>query len=605
MVGAILPFSTNDIDCRDTVAELEDGVFEWTRTFTARRATNARLTMDFAAAHKSSFSMIPAVNYNGNNWGTGHDPKGFEKDGEPWSYAYHRCAIAGATYSEGEEYSVALFGKLESPFSCSLIPQDDTAVHRLIWPEEERPLTYGGRDRYDPAFESILRLEAGEEFTATAYIVVEPVSLPRASYRKMLDFAWRMSYHVPKASFVPEKLWELGVRYAKESLWAEEGVFKGFSIGLTWPEDRWIQRPGGKYEAGWCGQNLSLANALLFDYLRTKDHSSLEKGIAALDTWADHARLDCGLLRVQFDPILTNWTGPERQDACNLGWAAGEFFEGHRLAGECGVDRPAYREIALGICDFAVEHQQADGRFGKAWTNDGECVDPNGTIGCFLIPPLVTAHQLTGDAKYLDAAVRAYDFYISDLARDGFSTAGALDTHCIDKESAIPLLTSALALYELTGRADYIKWAELTSYYLATWQWHYSTPYPEGTALRDLGYDTFGGTSVSTQHHHIDPYALSFVIPWLKLAEITGDDVWRERALAAWANGCIGVSDGSLVVMGKPRPAGSQDEGYLHTRWGNTFNVSQWLVAWPTAFRLGALRGLTDWSVLGAVGAVS
>ena len=37
--------------------------------------------------------------------------------------------------------------------------------------------------------------------------------------------------------------------------------------------------------------------------------------------------------------------------------------------------------------------------------------------------------------------------------------------------------------------------------------------------------------------------------------------------------------------MGKKRPYGSQDEGFLHTRWLQPFAVSQWLVAWPTAFR--------------------
>jgi hypothetical protein len=60
----------------------------------------------------------------------------------------------------------------------------------------------------------------------------------------------------------------------------------------------------------------------------------------------------------------------------------------------------------------------------------------------------------------------------------------------------------------------------------------------------------------------------------------------------------IGVSDGQLEVMGKKRPVGSQDEGFYHTRWYHPFDVSQWLVAWPTAFRLEVLRKLDDWSVL-------
>ena len=42
---------------------------------------------------------------------------------------------------------------------------------------------------------------------------------------------------------------------------------------------------------------------------------------------------------------------------------------------------------------------------------------------------------------------------------------------------------------------------------------------------------------------------------------------------------------------------GGQDEGAFHTRWGDAFNVSQWLVAWPGAFRLEVLRQHEDWAM--------
>lgn len=68
--------------------------------------------------------------------------------------------------------------------------------------------------------------------------------------------------------------------------------------------------------------------------------------------------------------------------------------------------------------------------------------------------------------------------------------------------------------------------------------------------------------------------------------------------MAIWYNGTQGVSDGTLVVMGKVRPAGSQDEGFFHTRWADDFNVSQWLVAWPGAFRLEVMRKIGDLDLL-------
>jgi hypothetical protein len=85
---------------------------------------------------------------------------------------------------------------------------------------------------------------------------------------------------------------------------------------------------------------------------------------------------------------------------------------------------------------------------------------------------------------------------------------GALDTHCIDKESSIPLLNSTLTLFDLTGEAHYLKWAERAAYYPDSGQWHHTIRYPAGTALHALQYDTFGSTAVSTRHPHQDPYGL-------------------------------------------------------------------------------------------------
>ena len=412
----------------------------------------------------------------------------------------------------------------------------------------------------------------------------------------MLDAAWALNAHPPAMRFDPEDLWELGVQFAKDSLWAEEKSFKGFSIGLRSDGRKWVQRESWKYEIGWAGQNASLANSLFADYLKTQDRTSLDMAVKCLDAWARNGRLRNGLFRCHFD-YLIGLADPkdEVQDACNLGQAAQAFFEAYDLAAKCRLQKPEYRETAFGICDFAVRAMRPDGRIGRDWRNDGSALDAEGTVGAFLIPPLATAYRITHKPEYLDAAERAYAYYAGEFARNGFTTAGALDTDCIDKESASPLLKAALDLHDLTGKEKYLQSAEDVSYYLASWQWHYTTPFPEGTVLKELGYDTLGGTAVSTQHHHQDPYAVIIVNDWIKLANLTGKVIWRERALAAWANGMSGVSNGDLVVLGKKRPAGSQDEGFCHTRWLFPASVSQWLVAWPTAFRLETLRLSTNW----------
>ncbi|AFH62782.1 hypothetical protein ACVNS2_19190 [Paenibacillus caseinilyticus] len=593
-IGDVLPFEDERFAVTDTFEPLREGLLQWTRQFTYRGESTApsKLSMDFATDYEPEYYMIPSVTYNGNGWGSGLEPKGLVRDGQPWVFAWHRAAVAGATYSEGGGISVALFG--EPPldmqgFSCSLVPAAGRIIHRLIWPVAETPATYYYRDHYSEAFEVERTFVPGETFTARAFLALNAYTEPRTAWRMMLEEAWRMQQHPLQVWFEPERIWELGMAYAKNSLWAEDGDFRGFAIGRYWDGEKWVQRR--HYEIGWCGQNASLANSMLVDYLNSGNEDSLHRGLAVLDNWTASGRLPNGMIHCHYDYVI-GFESAERevQDACNLGTAALNLFEAEELARRCGVERPIYRETALGICDFALSVQSPEGQIGKSWKCDGTPHDPEGTVGCFLIPPMVKAYELTGNEAYLHGAELGYRYYIRELLENGYTTAGALDTYCVDKESSIPLLKAGLALFQITGKRTYLEWAEHAAWYLATWQWHHTVGYDAGTALGDMGYDTFGGTAVSTQHHHIDPFALVFVEDWLELAELTGNRIWRDRAIAAWANATIGISDGSLTLMGKLRPEGSQDEGFLHTRWGDKFNVSQWLVAWPTAFRLEVLR---------------
>jgi hypothetical protein len=285
-------------------------------------------------------------------------------------------------------------------------------------------------------------------------------------------------------------------------------------------------------------------------------------------------------------------------DACNLGTGALHFFEAYELLLKCGIDRPDCIDAAMGICDFALSHQDEDGCFAKSWKPDGSLFVKAGSVGCFLVPPLLKAYERTGEKKYLESAERAMSFYYGDFDRDGYTTAGALDTYSIDKESASPMLGACMALYEVTGKREYVDMARNLAYYISSWQWHYSCIYDDTCTLGKIGFDTFGSTGVSTMHNGLDHYALHDVVSFVKLAEATGEKIWFDRACAFWANATQLISDGTLVINGRTRVAGSQDEAICHCRWermragGDFFTPTQWLVAWPCAFRMEIMRNM-------------
>ncbi|MDR2754845.1 MAG: hypothetical protein LBC20_03985 [Planctomycetaceae bacterium] len=593
----------------ETLTALDDNTFKIVRTYKAENdVNNAQICFDYVHNEKANWWMIPSVSYNGNQWGRGKEPKGATENGHWRTFSYRRTSIPGATYSEGDRFAVAMWSDTPTSeyhdFSCSLAPEESQTTHRILWPEEELPTMYSGRDHYADGYKKKIHLKKGDTVTLTLYLVVNTVEPDHQAIHHFLRKAWEYAEKPVIPVFDTQKLWELGIRYAAESLWAEEGSFKGFSIGLVADGEKgWKQRSGGKYEIGWCGQNASLANSLLTDYIKHRHTESLNKALTALDTWANNCPLPNGLFITRYDNILTNGDIGV-MDACNLGTAALNFFEARDLTRTAGLDRPLYERIARNICDFVKADQQPEGVYARGWTPDGKCYIREGTIGCFMVPPMLEAYRRSGDSAYLVSATKAYDYYLKALKTDGYTTAGALDTWCIDKESSMPLLRASLMLYEITSDSVYLDNAISVSYYLSTWLWHYQGIYPENDNFTVYRYNTFGATSVSTQHHHLDPYALFWVSDWIKLADLTGDNQWKEKALAVWRNGCQLVSDGTLEINGRIRPAGSQNEAYFECNFAfgtDAKRINSWLVAWPGAFRLETLRRLNDFQLLNSV----
>ena len=622
----------------DTFKKIEDGAWKWHRH---TDAPTDKMRMEVTLLGEATFTMVPAVSYNGNGWGKTPEYVGDRaEDGTPWSWASHRVTIPSCTYSENEQISLALMAEPNSNSACSLYKVNEGEKHVLIFPEEEKPKTLH-RHFWGEPFQGTM--EPATDFEGILFVSESDGT--RHRYKTMLDFAWRYYGHSIKPPYSAKELYRLSIAYARYLLQKEKDGFVGFTSGAQWiPKLNGYQKSEHGYELGWVGQNASFATAFIYDYIANGDKENLETGLAVLDGW-----LTLGLTNEKFisahknykgepNPLLNlpfetmtkedldPWEFPEAtlesiicrrlgkprpaprdpakprlpgNDACNLGTGAEGYFEAYDLLQSIGIDRPQYLEMALRTCDFALESQDENGCFAKSWDHDGNVTSKKGTIGCFLILPLINAYKRTNEEKYLTAAIRAFDFYYEELEREGYTTAGALDTYSIDKESASPLLRDALALYEATKDRKYITCAEKIAWYLCTWMMHFTVEYPEECLIAKLNYDTFGSTSVSTPHNAVDQYALRDVLSFLKLYELTGFVQWREKALAFWCNACQGISDGTLYVGGRLRPAGSQDEAIFHTRWGRhtvpPFTPSQWLASWPCAFRLENLRWLKDW----------
>lgn len=99
----------------DTFEEKEEGVFLWHRT---TEEPVVSMCMEAETLFVPEHTMVPAVSYDGNPWGKDHEYKGLEKDGAAYSYAFHRCAVPGATCSGMKNWELRCSAQAPVPGVC-------------------------------------------------------------------------------------------------------------------------------------------------------------------------------------------------------------------------------------------------------------------------------------------------------------------------------------------------------------------------------------------------------------------------------------------------------------------------------------------------------
>jgi hypothetical protein len=189
-------------------------------------------------------------------------------------------------------------------------------------------------------------------------------------------------------------------------------------------------------------------------------------------------------------------------------------------------------EISLQKCaDGLVKVWNKYGQFGQFIDVDSGKMDINGsTAGCAAGAPLTLAGLYFHEPKYIEVAEASMRVYYERDFLKGYAGGGAAEIlQSPDSEAPWDMIESCMALYDATGKKEWLERAKFAANMLATWMVSYDYRFPKGSSMEKAGTCAAGSIFASSQNNHSAPgyYILSGDC-LLKLFRASGDKRYAE-----------------------------------------------------------------------------
>ena len=206
-------------------------------------------------------------------------------------------------------------------------------------------------------------------------------------------------------------------------------------------------------------------------------------------------------------------------------------FELMKLRGHANLINPQWEESMRACADGLVKVWKNYGQFGKYIDVDSGEMDINGsTSGCFAGVPLVIASQYFNEPVYLGVAEAAMKMYYERDFLKGYAGGSSPDIlQGPESQSAWEMIGSSMALYDATGKTEWLERAKFAANMFSTWMVSYDYRYPKGSAMERAGTHAAGSIFASSQNNHSTPGTFEFFGDCLlKLFRATGEERYAE-----------------------------------------------------------------------------
>ncbi len=183
------------------------------------------------------------------------------------------------------------------------------------------------------------------------------------------------------------------------------------------------------------------------------------------------------------------------------------------------------------FCNAFVSLWDNEGQFGQLVDiRSGAVVVGETSSAVMAIGGLALAGAYKQDPDYLRVAREAAKFYYENYLREGLSNGGPGEIlQNPDAESTFAFLESYMALYDVTGEKQWLRYAEDAAALAATWMVSYDYRFPERSTFGKLGMKTTGAVWASTQNKHAAPGICTLSgDALLKLYRATGNPLYLD-----------------------------------------------------------------------------
>ncbi|MEN8194435.1 MAG: sugar-binding protein [Bacteroidota bacterium] len=206
----------------------------------------------------------------------------------------------------------------------------------------------------------------------------------------------------------------------------------------------------------------------------------------------------------------------------------------YKLEKSKGVDHKEWLSWMTDFANWVLTQQYDKGGFPRAWKPiTGEISVESPASSYNIIPFFCEMHEITGEDKWLNAAIRTGEFSWESGHQMGRFVGGTIDNpDVLDKEAGTLSTEAYLELYESTKEKKWLQRAEIAAQYSETWMYIWNVPMPENYPQSEWtkGVPTVGIQLISTGHSLTDNYMAFDVDEYAKLYKYTGNQHYFDVA---------------------------------------------------------------------------